>query len=362
MKKTVVISAPEFYGIDNDIEEAFEAVGFKTFLINDRSTKISLFERIANRVGMKLSWSKPLRNLILKLYLEKENREFISYVNKQQPDLIFIVKGDFIFPSTLNKLKQVISCPIVAYAWDDPFHSGKNDYTDNYRKVNFKNGIPLYNMIFVFDSFYVDEIRRHEGKDVRYLPLATNPKTFSSIVLTEQDKVAYGYDVCFVGMPFPNRIDLFNDLNRYGYNVGVFGDHWTKAFMIRGQKAPSYYKGKATGKTVNKIYMSSKIALNIHHPHSIEGLNTRTFDIPACGAFEIVDYKKSLAEHFEIDKEIVAFEDVNKLKSKIDFYLKNTALRKAISENGKKRVLNEHTWVHRVSDVITALRETGYPL
>jgi spore maturation protein CgeB len=139
------------------------------------------------------------------------------------------------------------------------------------------------------------------------------------------------------------------------YNLGVFGDHWTKYFMLKGKKMPSYYRGRASGETVNKIYLSSKIVLNIHHPHSIEGLNTRTFDIPACSAFEMVDYKKNVEKHFEIDKEIVTFKNIDELKSKIDFYLINDDLRKTISERGKRKVLSEHTWLHRIRDVISVL-------
>lgn len=96
--------------------------------------------------------------------------------------------------------------------------------------------------------------------------------------------------------------------------------------------------------------------LNIHHPQSIEGLNTRTFDIPACGAFEIVDYKKNVEKHFEIDKKIVTFRNVNELIGKIDLYLKNSDLRKLISENGRQRVLNEHSWVHRVKEMIATIQ------
>ncbi len=218
---------------------------------------------------------------------------------------------------------------------------------------NLKNGIPWYDLIFVFDTSYIDEIRRQGAKEVKYLPLATNPNRYKEISLTEQDRRDYGYDVCFVGWPFENRVDMFEGLR--SYNLGVFGDNWPRYFMRRGQNTPSYYRGRASGEVVNKIYLSSKIVLNIHHPHSREGLNTRTFDIPACGAFEMVDYKKDVEKHFEIDKEIVTFRNMSELKSKIDFYLRNEDLRKAISERGKQRILNEHTWVHRAKNVKSAL-------
>lgn len=355
MKKTVLISAPKYYGIDTDIKEAFEALGFRTVLLNCR-IEFTFIERACKKIGIKLPFLKSILNLTLKAYLIKENQEFIGNVCKENPDLLFIIKGEHLFPATLEKLKSMLSCPIVAYIWDDPFYTDKNNYQDDYRKSNFKNGIPWYDFIFIFDTFYIEEIKRQGAKNVKYLPLATNPERYKKVLITEKDRSNFGYDVCFIGLPFPNRAEIFESLHKY--NLGVFGDNWTKYFMLKGKKTPSYYRGKATGEIVNKIYLCSKIVLNIHHPHSMEGLNTRTFDIPACGAFEIVDYKNNLEKHFKIDKEIVAFKDVDELKKKIDFYLKNGDLRKSISERGKQRVLSEHTWVNRVKEMIAAIQLT----
>ena len=351
MKKTVLISAPKYYGIDTDIQESFESLGFKTLLINQ--SILTILERLAKKIGIKLTFLKPIFNLILKSYLIKENNEFVSIVSKERPDLLLIIKGDHVFPATLENIKQVLSCPVVSYIWDEPFYTHNNNQ-DDYRKSNFKNGVPWYDFIFVFDTSYIDEIKRQGAKKVMYLPLATNPNRYKEISLTKQDKRDYGYDVCFIGVPFENRVEMFESLR--DYNLGIFGDQWAKYFIFKGKKTPSYYRGKASGEVVNKIYLSSKIVLNIHHPHSIEGLNTRTFDIPACGAFEMVDHKKNVEMHFGIDKEIVTFRNINELKSKIDFYLENEDLRKSISERGKQRVLNEHTWVHRASDIIKALK------
>jgi spore maturation protein CgeB len=351
VKKKVLISAPKYYGIDTDIKEAFDVLDFRTILINNR-TKLTYGERVANRLGIKFPLLKLILNPILKSYLIKENREFIINVNNEKPDLLFIIKGDHIFPATLEKLKKIISCPIIAYVWDDPFYATNTDQ-DDYRRTNFSDGIPWYDYIYVFDSFYIEEIKRKGAKKVQYLPLATNPNRYKEISVSEQDRRDYGYDVCFIGVPFESRVEIFEGL--HDYNLGVFGDQWTKYFIRKGQKTPSYYKGRVSSEIVNKIYLSSKIVLNIHHPHSIEGLNTRTFDIPACGAFEIVDYKEGVEKHFVIDKEIVTFRSINELRSKIDFYLENEDLRKSIAERGKQRVLIEHTWVHRAIDIITAL-------
>lgn len=346
MKKTVLISAPKYYGIDTDIQEAFQLSGFTAVLTNHVPFK--MLERVVHQMGDKLSILKPVYNPIIKSFLKKENSDFLSSVAKEKPDLILVVKGDNIFPETLRNIKRISSCPVVSYVWDEPFYV-HNKKRDDYRISNFKRGVSLYDVVFVFDTHYIDEIAGEGAKKVKYLPLATNPNRYSNSIVSNQDRRDYDYDVCFIGMPFENRAELFDNLS--DYKLGVFGDHWDTYFMLKGKKTPSYYKGKATGEAVNKIYLSSKIVLNIHHPQSIEGLNSRTFDIPACGAFEIVDYKKNLDMHFKMDEEIVAFRDMRELRSMIDFYLKNEGLRRKIADNGRKRVMDEHTWVHRVREM-----------
>jgi spore maturation protein CgeB len=354
MKKVIMINSPKYYGIDTDIKEAFETLGFRTILINQ--FQLTILERIVKKIARKIRFLKPILNLIIKAYLNKENNDFFAIVSKEKPDLLFVIKGDNILPATMERIKKILPSPIVGYAWDEPFYAHDN-VQDDYRRSNLKGCIHHYDLFFVFDPFYIDEIKKQGAKKVHHLPLATNPDRYKDILVTEENKYNAGYDICFIGLPFENRVEMFESLR--DYNLGVFGDDWIKYFILKGKKIPSYYKGKAFGATVNKIYLSSKIVLNIHHPQSIESLNTRTFDIPACGAFEMVDYKKNIEKHFEIDKEIVTFNSRSELRSKIDFYLKNDDLRRDISERGKKRVLKEHTWVNRARDIVTILNENG---
>ncbi len=106
-----------------------------------------------------------------------------------------------------------------------------------------------------------------------------------------------------------------------------------------------------------RIYRSSKIVLNIHDPEAKEGLNTRTFDILACGACELVDYKKNLDMHFKPAEEIATFKDIGDLHDTVDYYSRNRDLLMDISGKGRKRVLSDHTWRHRVDDVLCVLGE-----
>ncbi|HVO67120.1 MAG TPA: glycosyltransferase [Syntrophales bacterium] len=337
--------APDYYGLDKSIARAFERNGFETNLVTDR---MNLRERIIGKTTRLFHGTKIFLNPLLRSNLKKENQKYISIAKAFKPSFLFVVKGDTIFPETIRYLKKELGIACISYQWDDPFYSfpgatGGHDY----RTYNFKNGMNHYDHIFVYDKHYVEEIRGMGMDHVSYLPLAADDELFKKADVTSEEQARYGYDVCFVGMPFKNRIDILNSLN--GFNVGVFGDFWERHVdEING----NYYKGKASGETVRKIYCASKIVLNINHPQSKYGVNTRTFEIPSCEAFGIFDYINGIEDLFKIGEEIVCYRDIEELKALIHHYLANQQERSSIAEKGFRRVMQEHTWVHRVKRVI----------
>ena len=354
MKKKVFISAPRFYGIDESIRNSWEHWGYETVLKNYR-TELTFQEKIARMLGAKIPFSKPVFNPLIKQYLDVENRNFLHMVHKERPDLLFIIKGDYLLRHTLNTIKNELQIPIISYIWDAPFYSHTGLYPDDYRKFNFEKGIHLYDYVFVFDPYYVEEIKQMGRMNTAYLPLATDPKRYKVVSVSEEEERDLGYDICFVGVPDPNRVKVLDSLSQY--KLGVFGDGWTKYFLRRGKRIPPYYKGKAIGEKVIKIYRSSKIVLNIHYPEAKEGLNTRTFDILACGACELVDYQKNLSEHFKIGEEIISYRNLEELHQLVAYYLQNIQELKKISEKGRKRVLKDHTWHHRVEKIISTITD-----
>ena len=163
-----------------------------------------------------------------------------------------------------------------------------------------------------------------------------------------------------MGAPFPNRVEILDSLK--GYDLGVFGDGWDVWHRMKFKKIPGYYKGKASGDKVLRLYNSSKIVLNIHGPESRVGVNTRTFDIPACGAFELADYKPEMDRLFKLGEEMVCYNDPDELKRLVRFYLENPEKRRAIAEKSRRRVLKSHTWLHRMQEVAAVINSSAVPL
>jgi len=137
------------------------------------------------------------------------------------------------------------------------------------------------------------------------------------------------------------------------YNIKIFGkEEWrdiVDAENVMGQVA---YR-----ENLSKVYNASKINLNISRIQLRSALNQRVYDIPACRGFLITDFKKELEDSFDIGREIICYRHVDELFQLIDYYLKNPQERQKIADAGFKRVINEHTYHHRMKRLLEIYRE-----
>lgn len=78
----------------------------------------------------------------------------------------------------------------------------------------------------------------------------------------------------------------------------------------------------------------------------------RAFEVPACGALLINDYRENIKDYFEPNKEICVYKNIEELKIILNDLIKNPSKYKLIRDNGYKRVLSEHTYIHRMRKVL----------
>jgi len=108
-----------------------------------------------------------------------------------------------------------------------------------------------------------------------------------------------------------------------------------------------------------KIFNASKINLNLHSSMERDGvepfgdfINPRTFELAACGAFQLLDPRLYLPEQLELGKEAVTFRDSREMEQLIDYYLAHPEERQQIAMSSRSRVLREHTYRHRLEDML----------
>ena len=106
-----------------------------------------------------------------------------------------------------------------------------------------------------------------------------------------------------------------------------------------------------------KIFTASKILFHSHYREPIGMMphyqaNPRVFEALACGILLVIEKQKDVLSLFEAGKHLVVFEDVEDLSAKVLYYLNNEDERKRIAENGRREVLEKHTYRHRVKAIL----------
>jgi spore maturation protein CgeB len=106
------------------------------------------------------------------------------------------------------------------------------------------------------------------------------------------------------------------------------------------------------------IFGATTINFNATSMQMKAAVNQRVFDVPAAGGFLLTDFKEQLAEVLEPGKESVCYHHPEEIPDLVRFYLDHPDARRQIVERGRARVLAEHTYLHRLQEMLAVLRRT----
>lgn len=101
-----------------------------------------------------------------------------------------------------------------------------------------------------------------------------------------------------------------------------------------------------------KIFKCSKINLNMTNRPIKTGLPLRIFDIMGAGGFLLTNYQAEIPKHFEIGKDLAAYESQEDLLNQIRYYLTHDDRRREIAENGQKKVKELHSYKVKLQKMI----------
>ena len=148
------------------------------------------------------------------------------------------------------------------------------------------------------------------------------------------------------------------------FDFKIWGSDWD----LQSDLARCIQRGGARIDTdeIVKIFNASRININLHSSTYHKGINPfgdfinpRTFEIMACGGFQLADRRPALDGLFQADEEIIVFDDLYDLRSKVSYYLNDPGERKKITEKGRQRVLREHTYENRMRELLAVIAEKG---
>jgi len=258
-----------------------------------------------------------------------------------RPALVLVIKGGPITPGFIRRVKKKLDALFLTFFPDNPLWM-----------LPFE-AIEAYDVFFTKERYAMRSLQQVGLRNLHYLPMYCVPAAHHPVTPTIEEARRWGAPLSFVGNRYPYRERFVRELG--GYPLKLWGGGWKDADdpAIRATAGPPVF-----GRDKLLVYCASTLSLNHHHPmNDIVGVNTRTFELAAAGACQVVDLKDDLGALFKPGEEIVAYRDLPELRRQLDFYLAHPDEARAIGENARHRALAEHTLRHRIEEMLAAVND-----
>lgn len=255
-----------------------------------------------------------------------------------------IVTNDVLMPAEVELVAKTLGCPVVMWFPDAVVNMGRTMFLNS-----------PYHTVFIKDRFITDRLKQDfPRRRFEYLPECCNPSVHRPVEPTAEAIEKFGCDITTAGNCYANRVAFFEQLVPENLKIKIWGNlpsAWMNVESIRPMLQREYVVGDAKC----HAFRCAKVVLNNLHPGEIDSLNCRAFEIPACKGVQFVNHRDCISELFAIDKEIVTFHNFGELRDKLQHYLGSPALRDEVAEAGYKRVQAEHTYQHRLKQIIQSV-------
>jgi spore maturation protein CgeB len=313
--------------------------------------------------------AESLRKVSREVIVASPNEDLLKLAEKVKPDLVLVFSGVQLLHSQVAALNGA-GFKSAIWLTDDPY------YTDLTKKI-----ASYYDFVFTQEINCIYFYKLLGCRNVYHLPLAADPNVYYPRSVDSKYKV----DILFVGSAFWNRVRFFDKMADYlsSQNVLISGLWWDRLvnyqmlkkkirlnhwINLENPNSPGNQDISINGwmypKEIANYYSGSKIVINMHRSHEDQSfnqnsqkvkalsINLRTFEISACGAFQLTDIRQDLNKFYKPGYDIATYNTPDELIEKIEYYLVHEEERKSMASRALNRIQNEHTFLNRVSHLL----------
>ncbi len=294
--------------------------------------------KLNKRSKWKWKWSLRLRKGFIPWLKRIPNWFYpilIAQVKQYRPDVLHIQNMSGTSPAFLREIRADVR--LITGQIASPIPS-RADFSE-------------YDLVLSSFPHFVQKFRQ-EGLTSEYFNLG-----FESRLLDKLQKKPNNYSAVFVGglssshserIQFLETVAASWPLDIWGYGVDS---------LNRNSPLRAKHHGQAWALEMYNILSSSQIAFN-HHINVAENYanNMRLYEATGLGTLLITDYKDNLNTLFEPGKEVVAYRSAEECAELITYYLEHEDEREAIAKAGQARTLREHTYFHRMQELVDIVK------
>lgn len=279
------------------------------------------------------------------------SRQFVATACSFRPDLILVVSGNLISAHALQTVRNETKATLYHFYGEDFFNPLNTTNT-------LRQSAYFYDHLFTTKSFNLPELAAIGLKQVSFLPHGYRPNCHFPVTISEADRQEYGSDLAFVGTWESERASKLAQLKEF--DLRIWGAAWNKTGKELGLRGAIQNRAVYCDE-MSRVFNASKINLAFLRKANRDRHTSRTFEIPACGGFQLSERTDEVLGFFEESKEIECFESVVELKDKTRYYLRHEAQRQRIASDGMARVQRSaYSYTDRLQTILEHYSETKF--
>ncbi len=207
------------------------------------------------------------------------NRSLLKLAETTSPEVVWLFKGQSIYPSTVRKLRKLDKYP-VAYNADHPF----DFFSRGSGNENVANAVGEYALYMTFSRHIAEQLhQRYPSLKICVIPFGHSVDEASYSKIRDGEEIVR---VCFLGNPDQHRAASIGQLIAAGFDVDVYGYGWHRfEALTRGARI----LGPVLGLDMFRTLRRYRVQLNFLRPHNVASHNMRSFEIPACGGIMLAE-------------------------------------------------------------------------
>ncbi len=336
----------------DSMAKAFDKLGYNYNIVIPECNPIQLKWAKENNKLIYFKWliEKPIRSFksrILKQYRNSFNSIQFSVLLHQvklyKPEIIYVYSNIFITEKQIIELKKHTnkivlqwSCPVWNESIRFPYHK--------------------------FDLIITAALQLKEYFENKKINTAYIQQAFDDSIVSQfkQKTDSFKGDVIFIGsftLGHHHRFEVLEYLLQQGVNLTIHGTG--KESLRTNSLVYKYMKEPLHGLDMYNEYRNYKMAIHINTTgHEDDGIDwnkyagaKRLFEITGSGTLLLTSNQDNVKDLFEIDKEVIVFNDAEDLLLKINNIVNDDDKIKKMALAGMERTLKNHSFLSRAKEL-----------
>jgi spore maturation protein CgeB len=271
------------------------------------------------------------------------NAALRTAASQAKPDLIYIVEGTCLWPTTVKGLKER-TATLVHYTSE---YLGYQRYV--YR--HFLKTVSLYDVHVVTNPLTAQELRQSGAKRIVFTEFGYDPALHYPCEITPAEQARYDAAVVLVGHWEPAYEEKVEALRNSGIGVAVHGPGWRRSTLPERDTIRPLW-----GEDYLKALAGARIGMGLLSKVNHNSCAGRIFEIPAAGTFLLGERTADQLSYFAEGSEAEFFASSDELVEKAACYLRDGKRRGEVAAAGHRRCLiSGYTHLDRMRSLLAEI-------